>query len=66
MEAVGSSETNFSAGKSERKKMSLPTPRPKFRQHRRSHAAVDSDDYKVTNNHSASAPSVSVPPIIYM
>jgi len=60
METVESSETNFSAGKTERKKTPLPTSRSKFRNLRRSHAVADNDDCNVANNHSASALFVSV------
>jgi len=46
-------------GKSERKKTLSAMPRSKFRQLRRSHAAIDNGDYSVTNSHPASTPSVS-------
>jgi len=59
METVGSSETNLLSGKSDRKKTSLSS-RSKSRQLRRSHAAVDNDDYNVANIHSASSLGVSV------
>jgi len=60
MESVGSSEMNLLTGKSERKKTSLPSSRSKSRQLRRSLAAVDNDEYSVTNNLSAAALGVII------